>query len=514
MKKYIIIISVVFFAACALLFALSPDFLSMIIIGIMGAAIAVGMIFGIIPNLLYCGGFKTGQESIDLAREVNADNIWTAVSSVTPFFNQKKLDEMFDTYLDIVKEQEDNGVVISDVDDIINDESLAIHSWRGVMLQIAGILTALGLLGTFLGLVTGISTVAFTSSEATMESIENLLRGISTAFYTSIAGVILSILFNIAYRLIWNIMLREYEAFTEKFHIYIQPSADEQIRAKQYLNTEKMIETLNVLRTNSSLNLSKGSSDPAQEQRMMIDILSGLRHGEFTFLLEPVCSLADRKIIKAESKLHWNHPVLGSVQPSVYMPIVESDGFIAKLDQYVWEQVCKAQRDWIDNGAHPVPVVLSIRKTDLLALDVYDCITSLVDDEDLEPRNIEVEIDESAYIICHDEAKKAEKQFLQNGYKVSIGNFSGNLVKLGKTDADEICLDLNSSVNANDIESIFTQASKARLTLTCEGITSAKTLADVKKYGCLIGRGSHLYPDMTREEYEKLMKYGAAQSEE
>ena len=247
---------------------------------------------------------------------------------------------------------------------------------------------------------------------------------------------------------------------------------------------------------------------------MMIDILSGLRHGEFTFLLEPVCSLADRKIIKAESKLHWNHPVLGSVQPSVYMPIVESDGFIAKLDQYVWEQVCKAQRDWIDNGAHPVPVVLSIRKTDLLALDVYDCITSLVDDEDLEPRNIEVEIDESAYIICHDEAKKAEKQFLQNGYKVSIGNFSGNLVKLGKTEADEICLDLNSSVNANDIESIFTQASKARLTLTCEGITSAKTLADVKKYGCLIGRGSHLYPDMTREEYEKLMKYGAAQSEE
>ena len=52
MKKYIIIISVVFFAACALLFALSPDFLSMIIIGIMGAAIAVGMIFGIIRDRL------------------------------------------------------------------------------------------------------------------------------------------------------------------------------------------------------------------------------------------------------------------------------------------------------------------------------------------------------------------------------------------------------------------------------------------------------------------------------
>lgn len=514
MRKFIVIISTVFLAACGLLLALSPDILSTVIIAVMTAAIGAGMFFGIVPNLLYCDGMRTGQESVDLTREVNADNIWTAVVSVTPFFKQKKLDEMFDSYLDIVRDQEEKGVVISDIEDVINEETLAIHSWRGVILQISGILTALGLLGTFLGLVTGISTVAFSSAEATMESIENLLRGISTAFYTSIAGVILSILFNIAYRLVWNVMLREYEVFLEKFHIYIQPSTDEQIKAKQYLNTEKMIETLNVLRLNSSLSLSQGTSDPAQEQRMMIDILSGLRHGEFTFLLVPVCNLSDRTIIKAESKLHWNHPVLGAVQPSVYMPIVESDGFIAKLDQYVWEQVCSAQRDWIDNGAHPVPIVIDIRKTDLLALDVYDCIKNLTEDQDLEPRYIEVAIDESAYIICHDEAKKAEKQFLQNGFKVTIANFSGNLVKLGKTDADEICLNLNSSVNENDIESIFSQAANAHLTLTCEGISSAKTLADVKKYGCLIGRGSHLYSEMTREEYEKLMRYGARNTEE
>ena len=341
MKKVIIILCAVFLAICVLLAVLAPDFLSMLIIGIMAATIAAGLVFGIIPNLLYCEGFKTGQDSIDLSREVNADNVWTAVTSVKPFFRQKRLDEMFDTYMDMVRDQEEKGVVISDIEDVINDETLAIHSWRGVVLQISGILTALGLLGTFLGLVTGISTVAFTTAEATMESIENLLeQGISTAFYTSIAGVILSILFNIAYRLVWNIMLRDYQLFTEQFHVYIQPSADEQIRAKQYLNTEKMIETLNVIRTNSTMSLSRENVDPAQEQRMMIDILSGLRHGEFTFMLEPVCNLSDRNVIKAECKLQWNHPVLGWVQPSVYLPIVESDGFIAKLDQHIWDQVC------------------------------------------------------------------------------------------------------------------------------------------------------------------------------
>lgn len=508
MKKIIILMSAVFAVICVLLIAIAPDLLSMLIIILMTAIIAMGFIFGIIPTIMYSQGFKEGQKSIDAALDINADYIWTAIRSTTPFFKQKTLDDLFGVYLDNVQEQKDSGVVISDIEDSINEETLSIHSWRGVVLQIAGVLTALGLLGTFLGLVTGISSVAFSTAEATIESIENLLKGIATAFYTSIVGVILSILFNLAYRLMWNMMLRECQLFTQKFHNQIQPSAEEQIQAKQYLNTEKMIEALNVLRTNSSLNLNRtATNDPAQEQRMMIDILSGLSHGEFTFLLAPVCDLSNRNIIKAESLLQWNHSVLGPVQPSVYMPIVESDGFIAKLDQYVWENVCSTIRDWIDNGAHPIPIILDIRKTDLLALDVYDCIRSIVDDQGLEPRNIEVAIDESAYTVCHDEAIKAESQFVRNGFKVTINNFSGNLVNLGETAADEICLNIDAMADENDIESLFSQANNAHLKLTCEGISSAKMLADIKRYGCLEGRGEHLYPAMSLEEFEKTMHY-------
>jgi len=509
MKKILIFLSAFFAAICILLTVISPDYLSMLIIGLMGVVVAVGFGIGIIPVLMYCQGFREGLRSIDRALEINADYIWTAITTTLPFFKQKQLDDMFESYLNNVREQKDSGVVISDIEDAINEDTLAIHSWRGVILQIAGILTALGLLGTFLGLVTGISSVAFSSAEATIESIETLLRGIATAFYTSIAGVILSILFNIAYRLIWNIMLRDYEMFIDKFHDRIQPSAEEQIRAKQYLNTEKMIEALNVLRTNSSMSVNRTVADPAQEQRMMMDILSGLNHGEFTFVLMPVCNLADRSVIKAESKLQWNHSVLGPVQPSAYMPIVESDGFIAKLDQHLWEQICETIREWIDKGLHPVPVILDIRKTDLLAIDVYDCIKMLMEDFDLAPRYIEVAIDESAYVVCHDEATKAEKQFLQDGIKVSINNFSGNLVNLGETNADEICLNLGSLTDEVNVENIFSQATNAHLKLTCEDITSAKMLADIKRYGCLEGRGEHLYGDLSRAEYEKLMHYGA-----
>lgn len=510
MRRAIIFLIAFFATVCVVLIALSPDFLSMLIVGIMTGAIVLGFVFGILPLLRFTRGFQNGQKSITDALDVNADYIWTAVRKVTPFFSEKQLDEMFETYLNEVVDQNDKGVVISDIEDSINEETLAIRSWRGVVLQIAGILTALGLLGTFLGLVMGISTVEFSSAEATMDSIERLLKGIGTAFYTSIVGVILSILFNVCYRLVWNVMIREMGLFTEQFHTFIQPTADDQIRAKQYLNTEKMIETLNVLRTNSTISVSNTTTDPAQEQRMMIDILSGLNRGEFTYMLEPVCSLADRNVIKVNTKLHWNHPVLGAVQPSVYLPIVEADGFVAKLDQHLWEQVCATMREWIDRGVHPLPAILNIRKTDLLAIDAFETIRSLAEQYQLAPRYLEVAIDASAYMICHEEAEKAEQKFLQSGYKVSVGNCTGNLVGLGDTHADEICLELSSLAESGDLESVFTQASNIRLKLTCSGISSAKELADIKRYGCLTGRGSHLYPEMTRSEYEDLMYYTSA----
>ena len=92
MRKTIIILCTFFLAVCVVLAVISPDYLSMAIVGVMGVAIGLGLGFGLIPNLLYCVGLRNGQNSIDRVREVNADNIWTAVANTTPFFKVKHPD--------------------------------------------------------------------------------------------------------------------------------------------------------------------------------------------------------------------------------------------------------------------------------------------------------------------------------------------------------------------------------------------------------------------------------------
>lgn len=81
------------------------------------------------------------------------------------------------------------------------------------------------------------------------------------------------------------------------------------------------------------------------ERLLMPQILNGLKKNEFIFLLQPQYELNTRKIIGAEALVRWNHPALGEISPAVFIPVLENNGYITKLYQKIWEDVCSNDRD-------------------------------------------------------------------------------------------------------------------------------------------------------------------------
>ena len=357
MKKSVVFIGGILLAISGMLAYISPDKLSLAVVSSMGVIVMHGFVFGIIPLLQYIGAFKQGTENLEGLKKINSDNLWVPLARIEPFFGQKKIDDMFSEYIEKAAEQREQGVVISDIENVINDDSISVRSWRGVVLQIAGTLTALGLLGTFLGLATGISGVKYGSLEDTVAGVETMLRGITTAFYTSIAGVILSIIFNAVYRIVWNMTLRQLQLFIERFHIIVHPEANEFIKAKQYLNSEQMVGYLSRMHDMGAKLLNMTNGTESQEQRIMLEVLTSVRKNEFTFSLEPVCRLSDRSIIEAAVNLRWEHDQLGVISPERYMAVVEMNGYIVKLACTMWEQACEAQKSWYEKGLNPVPLI-------------------------------------------------------------------------------------------------------------------------------------------------------------
>ena len=75
-----------------------------------------------------------------------------------------------------------------------------------------------------------------------------------------------------------------------------------------------------------------------------------LDQGEFVPWFQPKYNLESGRPFGAEALVRWEHPKYGQILPGDFIPIFEKNGFIGKIDTYMWEQACIHLRKWIDEG--------------------------------------------------------------------------------------------------------------------------------------------------------------------
>lgn len=491
----------------------APDTLSVLFVGIAEAVVIVSMIFGVMPVISYTNGIQNGLLTIQRLQEVQASSTWLAMMQTERFFRQKTLDELFREYRDKLQSQRESGQLLADINEFINEDVLALKSWQTVMLQIPGTLTGIGILGTFVGLIMGIGNISFSTVDAALFSVQALLNGIELAFFTSISGVILSILFNITYRIAWNMLVRDLGVFEEEFHKYIIPPLEEQQRYRERKDIVQITELLERLpRLSSSYSVARGG-EPAfgsgNEEVLMPQILAGLKNNEFMFYLQPRYELSTRRIIGAEALVRWRHSKLGIVSPAVFMPMLEKNGYITKLDQYIWEEVCRTIREWIDTGLRPVPISVNVTKTDILAMDVSNIFDELLKKYRIPPRSIEVEIAQNAYMHTHGTANEVEAHLRQIGIRVLLDGFNGDFLPLEVGDrfgADAVKLDLRGLADGPEIvASVFEQSRKLHVNICVEGIESMEQLSLLRKCGATEGQGYYLSKPVSVEDFLEML---------
>ena len=514
MRRLSYLFIVVLMVSSLLLAFYSPDMLSLLIVGCMCVVALAGSIYCLAPVISFTAGLRRGLANIRKAAAAEGNSAWGVALANDRFFEQKVLDRLFQDYREKVMQQRENGLIVSDIDDNLNDEVLALYSWQTVATQIAGTMTGLGILGTFLGLLMGLRGINFMTVEAALGSVETILAGINTAFYTSIAGLILSIIFNISNNILRNIMNREMDLFLDEFHRDILPTTEEQSRYSERRETRQMIELLERLPKKGSAAAGGFGTAPGNEQILMPQILEGLKKDEFVFFLQPRYELNTRKVIGAEALVRWNHPTLGVISPAVFIPVLESNGYITKLDQYIWEKVCRLIRHWVNEGVKPLPISVNVTKTDILAMDVAEFFTDMLRKYRIPPKYLEIDISESAYLEAHGVLKDAAGRLQQAGFRVVLDGFNGDYIKLNAVDEagiDQLKLNLRSDDLEGSLDvlpGIFDQARKLRLNLQAEGIESMEQLTALRKCGCTEGQGYFFSRPLSVGEFEKILKVG------
>lgn len=269
------------------------------------------------------------------------------------------------------------------------------------------------------------------------------------------------------------------------------------------------IDTVGIFKPEMSLRLEK-------EQEIVNEMVQALQDEQFIVYLQPKYSLETNAPAGAEALVRWMHPKKGMISPGLFIPVFEKNGFIERLDHYVWEVICKYLKKWIDEGLKPNPISVNISRVDLYNPQIVDFIINLVDKYNVPHELFQLELTETAYMDNPQVMKQVVAGLKENGFTVMMDDFGSgysSLSILKEIEVDVLKIDMrffdssgNDGRSENIIASVVRMAKWLGMPAVAEGVEKAEQVNFLGSVGCEYVQGFYFARPMPIDEYEKLAK--------
>lgn len=253
-----------------------------------------------------------------------------------------------------------------DTQEYINEDTVVDKPGHGQLAElIPGLLTSLGILGTFIGLMEGLTSVNFSNAEDTIQSIPMLLGGMRFAFATSVAGIACSLLFNMFYRMSVGRAYRALDSFEEAFYELAMPrplSPEVQLMCQKQDEDERMMQMADMIgkRVAASLEMAVGRAMQPLTQSLDVFIkgatqeqVEGVRRivGQFvqqlnTSLGSQMTALGDTMNLVNQGQLQTQQNLQNTL--NVARTMTED----AHLMQAASNELAKRMQEWCDEVEH------------------------------------------------------------------------------------------------------------------------------------------------------------------
>lgn len=188
---------------------------NLVFLGVMLLMLLAACAFGVFRLMDVCKGLRNGIRTIK-----NASEQGVAISNSHSLFDNRFLDECYQQYCRMAKRNPDTSC---DIRNFINEEVIENYVRRGILELVPDILTSLGILGTFVGLVMGLREFDPSGYEQMAGSVSPLINGIKVAFITSIYGISLSLAYSFDLRSEFANLSALTEEFLDTYYLNVRP---------------------------------------------------------------------------------------------------------------------------------------------------------------------------------------------------------------------------------------------------------------------------------------------------
>jgi len=242
-------------------------------------------------------------------------------------------------------------------------------------------------------------------------------------------------------------------------------------------------------------------------------IQTAINERQFMMYLQPKYSISKNEIIGAEALVRWWHPERGMIFPDQFIPIIEENGFIRKVDYYIWEEACRFIKKCIDKNIEPHPISVNVSRIHLQDSECISVLDGLIKDYGIPKKLLELEITETAN---DQQISLKALELKEDGFKLLMDDFGSGYSSLNillETPFDVIKLDKKFIENmiVSDkgrliLEHVVLMADKLNLGLLAEGVETQEQVELLHSIGCDQVQGYYYAKPMPEDDFYSLLE--------
>ncbi|MFA0440268.1 hypothetical protein BCU70_19070 [Vibrio sp. 10N.286.49.C2] len=243
-------------------------------------------------------------------------------------------------------------------------------------------------------------------------------------------------------------------------------------------------------------------------------LLQAVRNDDLILHFQPQVNLTTGKWMGAEVLLRWKHPILGDVSNEALIHMAEKNGLIIEVGYFVLRSAIDRASEWVQIAPN-FHLSVNVSAKQICSLDFAEKVIHLLEQNELPPANLELELTESCLVGNFDVARKNIEALKQHGVMFALDDFGTGYASfnyLKKLPFDSLKIDreflVNVLYNKQDkaiLKSIITIAKKLNKKVVVEGVETNDQNNFIRREQCDLGQGYFYAKPMPRDVFESQL---------
>jgi diguanylate cyclase (GGDEF)-like protein len=252
----------------------------------------------------------------------------------------------------------------------------------------------------------------------------------------------------------------------------------------------------------------------------LLSLEKSLRHAldrkELVVYYQPRVNIVSGKITGMEALLRWDHPEMGLVAPSVFIPLAEESGLIVPIGEWVLRTACSQNKAWQKAGLPQITIAVNLSPKQFRQPKLLETVASILEQTGLEPHFLELEITETTAIEDLEFTRSVLQKLEHMGVHLSIDDFGTGHSSLSrlqllpihnlKIDKSFIRSLTKDKRVAHIVSAIVTLGRSLGLRLTAEGVEQQEELEFLKTINCEDVQGFLFYRPLSLQKATEILQ--------